>query len=206
MPGSVASARLTLPPIAAGTHSATRSSGTPSTVRTERLCSASVGVAVSFVVAASAGLASRAARPSAEASAGEAWRYPNSTTRRLITLPDSVTAEPAWRKVPSASVWWNEPPAANQPEPWRLSTSPCSRNNSSARRTVTRLTAYRVHRADSLSRAPWPPYSPRATRSRRSSAIWRNRELVINLYTTSLTPLRPLSVSYTHLTLPTNRE
>ena len=149
----------------AGTHSWTRSSGAASTARTERLCRAS----------------------------------PPSASRRLVrTAPAALVAEgdhapgelPAGlghrgRRVPEGAraprVCENDPPVANQPEPCRLSTSPCSRSSSSARRTVTRLAPYRRPSTASLSRAPDSPRSPRAMRSRTSSAMVRNRAPVMNL-------------------------
>ena len=170
MPGSAASARLSRPASGAGTHSCTRSSGTSSTVRTDRLCSASC-----------AGRQRRLARHRGGRDLVGERRPPAGTAAGRTP----ATADDACRNVPSARVWWKEPPVTNQPEPCRLSTSPCSRSSSSARRTVTRLAPYRCPSTASLSRAPESPRSPRAMRSRTSSAMVRNRAPVINLYATS---------------------
>ena len=105
-PGKAASARLIAWAAAALTYSVAESSGTPSTERTDVQCSTWLAGATS----------SRAATLLVAASQA------NPMTSRCTMAPVSAMADPAWRNVPSASRWWNEPLLTNQPEPWRLST------------------------------------------------------------------------------------
>ena len=170
MPGSAASARLSRPARAAGTHSLHQ-------VQRHAVDGADRPAVQRLRPAASRRLDATAA--------GGRPRRRRTATRRDSCRPDRGPRTTRAGTCPSARVWWKEPPVTNQPEPCRLSTSPCSRSSSSARRTVTRLAPYRCPSTASLSRAPESPRSPRAMRSRTSSAMVRNRAPVINLYATS---------------------
>ena len=76
--------------------------------------------------------------------------------------------------VPSRpSDWRSGSTAANQPNPWRASTSPSSRSSSSALRIVTRLASYAADSSASLGSVRPAANSPASTRRRRSSAIAR---------------------------------
>ena len=96
---------------------------------------------------------------------------PKSRMRRSDRTPDSASCASI---VPSRpSDWRSGSTAANQPKPWRASTSPSSRSSSSALRIVTRLASYAADSSASLGRVRPAANSPASTRRRSSSAIAR---------------------------------
>ena len=93
---------------------------------------------------------------------------PKARIRRAACAPAASTA--ASIVVTRPSGWRTGSSAANQPAPWRLTTSPSRRSRSRARRTVTRLVLWALASSASLGSAPPGPNRPSATRARRVSA------------------------------------
>ena len=88
-----------------------------------------------------------------------------SARRTRPSCPSIVPSRP--------SDWRSGSTAANQPNPWRASTSPSSRSSSSALRIVTRLASYAADSSASLGSVRPAANSPASTRRRSSSAIAR---------------------------------